>query len=115
MCSSNLVMIAQIVSSAGRVSVVALASSETSDAWISSALAASPPRLAVASAWQGHGLGKALLRDAILRTLQVSDVVGVRALLVHALSERAAGFYEAQGFHPSPVHPRTLFLPLSEV
>jgi len=72
-------------------------------------------RLAVDVAWQRHGFGAALLRDAILRTVQVSEVVGVRALLVHALSEQAAGFYEAQGFHPSPVNPRTLFLPLSEV
>lgn len=72
-------------------------------------------RVAVDLAWQGQGLGKALLRDAIMRTVQVSEVVGVRALLVHALSEQAAGFYEAHGFHPSPLNPRTLFLPLSEV
>jgi GNAT superfamily N-acetyltransferase len=72
-------------------------------------------RLAVDSARQGHGLGKALLRDAILRTLQVSEIVGVKALLVHALSEQAVYFYEAHGFHPSPTNPRTLFLSLSEV
>ena len=72
-------------------------------------------RLAVDSARQGHGLGKSLLRDAILRTLQVSEIVGVKALLVHALSEQAVYFYEAHGFHPSPTNPRTLFLSLSEV
>jgi GNAT superfamily N-acetyltransferase len=72
-------------------------------------------RLAVDLAWQRHGLGTALLRDAILRTMQVAEVVGVRALLVHALSERAVKFYEAHGFHPSPMHPHTLCLPLSEV
>ena len=72
-------------------------------------------RLAVDSARQGHGLGKSLLRDAILRTLQVSEIVGVKALLVHALSEHAVYFYEAHGFHPSPTNPRTLFLSLSEV
>ena len=72
-------------------------------------------RLAVDSAWQGRGLGKALLRDAILRTLQVSEIAAVKTLLVHALSEPAAAFYEAQGFKPSPLHPRTLFLPLSEI
>jgi GNAT superfamily N-acetyltransferase len=72
-------------------------------------------RLAVDLAWQRHGLGKALLRDAILRTIQVSEVVGVKALLVHALSEQAVGFYEARGFHPSPMNPRTLLLRLSEV
>lgn len=72
-------------------------------------------RLAVDLAWQRHGLGKALLRDAILRTIQVSELVGVKALLVHALSDPAVRFYEAHGFHPSPTHPRTLFLSLSEV
>ncbi len=72
-------------------------------------------RLAVDLAWQRHGLGRALLRDAILRTLQVSEIVGVKALLVHALSDSAVHFYEAQGFHPSPTHSRTLFLPLSEI
>jgi GNAT superfamily N-acetyltransferase len=72
-------------------------------------------RLAVDVAWQRQGVGKALLRDAVLRTIQVAEMVGVKALMVHALSERARGFYADQGFHPSPTHPRTLFLPLSEV
>jgi GNAT superfamily N-acetyltransferase len=72
-------------------------------------------RLAVDQRFQHQGLGKALLRDAILRTLQVSEVVGVRALLVHAFSESATGFYEAHGFYASPLAPRTLFLPISEM
>jgi len=72
-------------------------------------------RLAVDLAWQRHSLGKALLRDAILRTIQVSEIVGVKALLVHALSDPAVRFYEVNGFYPSPTNPRTLFLPLSEV
>jgi len=72
-------------------------------------------RLAVDLAWQRRSLGKALLRDAILRTIQVSEVVGVKALLVHALSDQAVRFYEANGFYPSLTNPRTLFLPLSEV
>ncbi len=72
-------------------------------------------RLAVDLAWQNHGLGKALLRDAILRTIQVSEIVGVKALLVHALSDAAVRFYESNGFYPSPTHVRTLFLPLTEV
>lgn len=72
-------------------------------------------RLAVDRAWQGRGLGKALLRDAILRTLQVSGLVGVKALLVHALSEAAVRFYVANGFRPFPLHPDTLFLPLADV
>jgi GNAT superfamily N-acetyltransferase len=72
-------------------------------------------RLAVDLAWQRHGIGKALLRDAVLRTTQVSEIVGVKALLVHALSDPAVCFYEANGFYPSPTHPRTLFLPMVEV
>lgn len=72
-------------------------------------------RLAVDLAWQRHGLGKVLLRDAILRTMQVSEIVGVKALLVHALSGAAVRFYESNGFYPSPTNARTLFLPLAEV
>ena len=72
-------------------------------------------RLAVDLAWQRHGLGKLLLRDAILRTIQVSEVVGVKGLLVHVLSDPAARFYESHGFHPSPTEERTLFLSRSGV
>lgn len=72
-------------------------------------------RLAVDLAWQRYGVGKALLRDAILRTVQVSEIAAVKALMVHALSERAKRFYEDHGFYPSPTHPRTLFLPVSKV
>jgi GNAT superfamily N-acetyltransferase len=72
-------------------------------------------RLAVDVAWQGRGVGKALLRDAILRTVQVSELVGVKALLVQALSDAAVRFYEKYGFRPFPANPRTLFLLLSEV
>lgn len=72
-------------------------------------------RLAVDSGWRNHGLGKALLRDAILRSVQVSELVGVKALLVHALSEEVVQFYDRHGFQSSPMHPKTLFLKLSEV
>jgi GNAT superfamily N-acetyltransferase len=72
-------------------------------------------RLAVDRQWQGRGVGRALLRDAVLRTLQVSEMVGVKALMVHALSEEAGRFYGPLGFYPSPTHPRTLFLPLAAV
>ncbi len=67
-------------------------------------------RLAVDSAWQGRGLGRAMLADALLRTLGVAEVAGVRALLVHALDERAAAFYLGGGFLPSPVDPLTLMI-----
>ena len=70
-------------------------------------------RLAVDLTWQGHGIGKALLRDAVLRTANVAQMVGVKALMVHALSESARRFYDAHGFAPSPTHPRTLLLQMA--
>ncbi|SFH61375.1 GNAT family N-acetyltransferase [Planctomicrobium piriforme] len=70
-------------------------------------------RLAVDQQWQGHGLGQGLLRDAILRTLQAAEIAGIRALLVHALSDAAKKFYEHCGFQTSPIDPLTLMLRLS--
>jgi GNAT superfamily N-acetyltransferase len=69
-------------------------------------------RFAIATPWQGKGLGKDLLRDAVLRTLQAADIGGIRALLAHAKDDRAAAFYESNGFLLSPIRPLTLFLPL---
>jgi GNAT superfamily N-acetyltransferase len=71
-------------------------------------------RLAIDKRIQGAGLGRALLRDAILRTLQAAEIIGVRAILVHALSEPAKRFYEACGFTSSPINPLTLMITLSE-
>ena len=70
-------------------------------------------RFAVDSAWQGKGLGIDLLRDAVLRTLQAAEIGGIRALIAHAKDDRAAVFYERNGFLPSPIRPLTLFLPLN--
>ena len=69
-------------------------------------------RLAVDRSYQGHGLGKALLRDAILRMLQAADIVGVKAMLAHAISEDAREFYIAHDFLGSPMDPMTLCLPV---
>lgn len=69
-------------------------------------------RLAVVRGAQGQQLGAALLQDAVKRTLAVSKNAGVRALLVHALHERAKQFYEHYGFQPSPTHAMTLMLRL---
>ncbi len=71
-------------------------------------------RLAIASSYQGRGLGRALLRDAILRTMQAADIAGIRALLVHAISEDAKRFYERCGFQPSPVDPMTLMITMGD-
>lgn len=67
-------------------------------------------RLAVDVKEQGHGLGKHLLRDAILRTIQVADSVGVRALLMHALHDEARAFYARFGFEPSMTDPLHMLL-----
>ncbi len=70
-------------------------------------------RLAVDRTHQGQGMARALMRDAILRTMKAAEIVGVRALLVHALDEEAAKFYRHLGFMPSPLDPLVLALPLS--
>lgn len=70
-------------------------------------------RLAVDQRAQGIKLGAALLQDAVNRAVAVSHNAGVRALLVHALDERAKQFYEHYGFQESPQHPMTLMLRLN--
>ncbi len=71
-------------------------------------------RLAIDLTVQGAGLGRFLVRDAILSTLAAADRVGVRMLLVHALSDRAADFYSALGFSPSPTDALHLHLLLAD-
>ena len=71
-------------------------------------------RLAVDQAVQGQEMGPALLRDAVLRTLQAAEIAGIRAILVHAISGRAKRFYEKWGFISSPVEPMTLMITVTE-
>lgn len=71
-------------------------------------------RLAVDRHWQGKGIGRALLRDAILRTLQAAEIAGIRAILVHAISEEAKQFYEKFGFTASPIDPMTLMVTVND-
>jgi GNAT superfamily N-acetyltransferase len=71
-------------------------------------------QLAVDTAWQGKRLGRLLLRDAILRTEQAAAIIGVRGLLVHALSLAAKRFYEGSGFCESPNRPMTLVVTLQD-
>ena len=70
-------------------------------------------RLAVDHRAQGIKLGAALLQDAVNRAVAVSQNAGIRALLVHALHDRAKQFYEHYGFQASPQHPMTLMLRLN--
>jgi GNAT superfamily N-acetyltransferase len=69
-------------------------------------------RLAVDTRAQGHKLGGAMLQDAVRRAVVVSQNAGVRALLVHALNDRAKQFYEHYGFYASTLDPLTLMLRL---
>lgn len=72
-------------------------------------------RLAVDQRAQGLKLGAALLQDAVSRAVAVSQNAGVRALLVHALNDRARQFYEHYGFQESPQNSMTLMLRLNTV
>jgi len=71
-------------------------------------------RLAIDQAWQGRGFGHLLLRDAVLRTRQAAETIGIRGLLVHALSPAAKRFYETRGFRESPANPMTLMVTLAD-
>jgi GNAT superfamily N-acetyltransferase len=72
-------------------------------------------RLAVHTNAQGRGIGAGLLLDALGRTLQVADVVGVRALAVHAKDDRAVAFYQHFGFTPSTTDARHLFMIIKDI
>jgi GNAT superfamily N-acetyltransferase len=71
-------------------------------------------RLAVDRRWHGQGVGRALLKDAIQRTLQAADIAGIRAFAVHAKDEEARRFYEKFDFIPSPTDPLHLFVLLKD-
>jgi predicted N-acetyltransferase YhbS len=72
-------------------------------------------RLAVDTSQQGKGLGKALLFDALTRIEAAADIVGVRAVMVHAIDEAARKFYEYFEFEPSPADPFQLLLLLKDL
>jgi len=72
-------------------------------------------RLAVDLAYQRKGLGQALLKDALLRTVQAADIAGIRALLVHSKDEAARRWYESWEFEPSPTDSFHLFLMLKDL
>ncbi len=72
-------------------------------------------RLAVDQKYHNMGLGSALLRDASLRALVLSEEVGIVAILVHALSEQAKRFYLSRGFIPSPLQEMTLMMTLKTI
>jgi len=71
-------------------------------------------RLAVDRAFHSCGTGTGLLRDAVFRILQAAEIAGVRAILVHAISEEAKRFYEKYGFVASPIDPLTVMITIGE-
>ncbi len=72
-------------------------------------------RLAVDLSEKGTGLGKGLLRDAILKVPQAAEIAGLRAMLVHAKDDSAKAFYEKFGFIPSPTNPFHLLLRTDDI
>jgi GNAT superfamily N-acetyltransferase len=72
-------------------------------------------RLAVDRAWRGQGIGRALFRDAALRVTNAADAIGIRGIVVHAISDEAKSFYLALGFDPSPREPMTLMVTLRDI
>lgn len=72
-------------------------------------------RLAVDKSWQGKGVGRSLMQDAALRVLQAATTIGIRGMVVHALSDSARAFYLALGFKESPGQPLTLTITVKEL
>lgn len=72
-------------------------------------------RLAVDQAYHGKGLGRALFQDAAKRVLLAADVIGIRGLLVNAISDDARAFYLALGMSASPLDPMTLMVTLADL
>lgn len=60
-------------------------------------------------------MGRALVRDTCLRVISAADAIGIRGLIVHALSESAQVFYERVGFDPSPLDPMTLMVTIADL
>lgn len=71
-------------------------------------------RLAVDKSHQSKGIGKALLRDALLRVIAISKQAGVKAMMLHALTEEVKRFYLRQGFIASPTNEMTMMIPIKE-
>lgn len=72
-------------------------------------------RVAVDQSWAGKGLGRALFRDAALRSQQAAHLIGIRGILVHALNDDAKNFYLTLGFQPSPLDPMSLVVPMAAI
>lgn len=67
-------------------------------------------RLAIDRQEQGKGVDAHLLRDAVTRVVAAAEIIGVRALLVHALHKQARALYAHFDFESSPTDPLHLLL-----
>ena len=74
-----------------------------------------PARLAVALGWQGQGIGRALFRDGARGVAQAADAIGIRGIVVAAISDAAKDFYVRLGFDPGPSGPMTLMVTLADM
>lgn len=72
-------------------------------------------RLAVDQSLHGRGIGRALVKDACQRVIQAADIIGVRGMIVHALSTAARDFYQRVGFDPSPLDPMLLMVTIDDL
>jgi len=72
-------------------------------------------RLAITRDHQGRGLGRALFQDAANRVIHAADAIGIRGLLVHAISEEARAFYVRLGLDPSPLETMTLMTTMADL
>ncbi len=72
-------------------------------------------RLAVDRSLHGKGLGRALVKDAGQRVMQAADTIGIRGMIVQALSAEAKAFYERVGFDASPLDPMLLMMTLADL
>ena len=72
-------------------------------------------RLAIDNSCQRQGLGRALVQDAARRVMNAAETLGIRGILVHAISAEAVAFYAALGFRPSPSDPITLVIALADL
>jgi GNAT superfamily N-acetyltransferase len=72
-------------------------------------------RLAVDGHCQGQGIGRAMFADAARRVAQAADLIGIRGIVVHAISENARDFYLAVGFTESPLDAMTLMVTLTDI
>lgn len=72
-------------------------------------------RLALDQTYHGQGIGRALFRDSALRVMQAAETIGIRGMLVHAISDKAKAFYLALGLSESPLEPMTLMVTLADL